>query len=295
VLWLFRDWEEHRIAAGKNALFDPAMLRNHVLRAGLVSFFFQYLLQAGLFFTVPLFLSVALGLTAVSTGAHLLPLSITLLAAAVGVPRFRPHASPRRVVRVGFLMLFLGIVVLVALLDVGAGPEIVTWPLLLAGAGVGALASQLGAVTVSAVSDEMSGEVGGLQNTITNLGASIGTALGGAILIGALTSAFLGSIQNNPDIPQRVSSDAQVELSAGIPFVSDADLQAALEKEHVPPKTADAVVKEYSDARLAGLRTSLSALAIIALIAMFATRRIPTTPATPASPDEVPATDGGSP
>jgi hypothetical protein len=39
------------------------------------------------------------------------------------------------------------------------------------------LASQLGAVTVSAVPDEQSPEVGGLQNTATNLGASLGNAL----------------------------------------------------------------------------------------------------------------------
>ena len=66
---------------------------------------------------------------------------------------------------------------MVAALDAGAGAEIVTWPMLLAGLGIGALASQLGSVTVSSVPDEQSGEVGGLQNTVTNLGASIGTAL----------------------------------------------------------------------------------------------------------------------
>src|SRR5437764_3087073 len=109
------------------------MLRNSILQAGLTSFLFQYLLQAGLFFAVPLFLSVALGLSAIATGVRLLPLSITLLLAAVGVPRVFPRASPRLVVRVGFVALFAGIVVLVAALDAGAGPEIVTWPLLLAG------------------------------------------------------------------------------------------------------------------------------------------------------------------
>ena len=84
-------------------LLDPAMLRNPTLRGGLIAFFFQYLLQAGLFFAVPLFLSVALGLSAIATGVRLLPLSITLLLAAVGVPRVFPHASPRRVVQIGFL------------------------------------------------------------------------------------------------------------------------------------------------------------------------------------------------
>ncbi|MBV8220455.1 MAG: MFS transporter, partial [Solirubrobacterales bacterium] len=79
ALVLFVFWENHRIARGLEPLIDPGMLRNPTLRGGLTSFFFQYLLQAGLFFCVPLFLSVALGLSAIATGVRLLPLSLTLL------------------------------------------------------------------------------------------------------------------------------------------------------------------------------------------------------------------------
>jgi Na+/melibiose symporter-like transporter len=290
VLRVFMWWELHRLKNGRAVLVDPAMLRIRTLRGGLISFLFQYLLQAGLFFTVPLFLSVALGLSAVATGVRLLPLSVTLLLAAVGVPRLFPDASPRRVVQIGFLALFAGIVILVVLLDIGAGPEIITWPMLLAGLGVGALASQLGSVTVSAVPDEQSGEVGGVQNTVTNLGASIGTALAGAVLISALTTSFLTGIQHNPAVPQDVASKAQVELAGGIPFLSDKDLQAQLDKAGVPPETADAIVEENADARIDGLRSSLSLLAVIALIALFATRRIPTQQPT-ASPAEGAASD----
>src|SRR6266699_1540268 len=275
VLRVFLWWENHRLARGDAALLDPAMLRNRTLRGGLTSFFFQYFLQAGLFFAVPLFLSVALGLSAIATGVRLLPLSLTLLLAAAGVPRVFPNASPRRVVRLGFLALFAGIVVMIAALDAGAGPEIVTWPMLLAGLGVGALASQLGSVTVSSVPDEQSGEVGGRQNTLTNLGASIGTALAGAVLISALSSSFFNGIQNNPKVPENVTSKAQVELAAGIPFVSDKDLKTALDKADVPPETADAVVAENETARLDGLRAALSVLAVLALIAVFFSRRIP--------------------
>ncbi len=275
VLRVFMWWETRRRDRGGAVLVDPAMLRNRTLRGGLTAFLFQYLLQAGLFFAVPLFLSVALGLSAVATGVRLLPLSITLLLAAAGVPKVFPDASPRRVVQIGFLALFAGIVIMVAALDAGAGPEIVTWPLLLAGLGVGALASQLGSVTVSSVPDEQSGEVGGIQNTVTNLGASIGTALAGAVLIAALTTSFLAGIQNNPDVPKDVSAKAQVELSAGIPFLSDKDLQAALDRAGVPAKAADAIVAENADARIDGLRSSLSLLALIALIALFTTRQIP--------------------
>ncbi len=276
VLRVFLWWENHRLARGDAALLDPAMLRNRTLRGGLTSFFFQYFLQSGLFFVVPLFLSVALGLSAIATGVRLLPLSITLLLAAAGVPRLFPNASPRRVVQIGFLALFAGIVIMVAALDSGAGPEIVTWPMLLAGLGVGALASQLGSVTVSSVPDEQSGEVGGVQNTVTNLGASIGTALAGAVLISALTASFLTGVRNNPAVPTDLASKAQVELAGGIPFVSDKALQTELDKAGVPPKTAAAIVDENADARIDGLRVSLSLLAVVALIALFFSRGIPT-------------------
>src|SRR5262249_37234534 len=141
-----------------------------------------------------------------------------------------PDASPRRVARIGFAALFAGIVILVAALDAGAGPEVITWPMLLAGLGVGALASQLGSVTVSAVPGAQSGEVGGLQNAATTLGPSIGTALAGAVLISALTASFLTGIKGNPAITQPLQSKAQVELASGIPFISDADLQRALDQ-----------------------------------------------------------------
>jgi hypothetical protein len=286
VLSLFLAWENHRVARGESALIDPALLRNMTLRGGLTAFFFQYLLQAGLFFAVPLFLSVALGLSAVATGVRLLPLSVTLLLAAVGIPKLFPNASPRRVVRLGFVALFAGIVVMIAALDAGAGPEIVTWPMLLAGLGVGALASQLGAVTVSSVPDEQSSEVGGLQNTLTNLGASIGTALAGAVLISALTSSFFSGIRDNPAVPNEVSNKAETSLAAGVPFVSDKQLETALEKEDVPQETVDAVVDENTTARLDGLRASLSVLAVMALLALLFSRRIPTRQpaASPADP-----------
>ena len=276
VLTLFVFWEGRRVRQHKGALVDPAMLRVPGFQAGLTSFFFQYLLQAGLFFAIPLFLSVALGLSAVATGVRLLPLSIALLAAAVGVPKVFPKASPRRVVRIGFGLLFVAIVILVAVLDVGSGADVVTWPLILAGLGVGALASQLGSVTVSSLPDSQSGEVGGVQNTLTNLGASIGTALAGTVLIAVLTTTFLGTVASDPAVPAAMASKAQVELSSGIPFVSDKDLSSALAQADVPAATADAIVADNTSARINGLRASLAVLALFALVGLALTRRLPT-------------------
>jgi MFS family permease len=276
VVWCFLAWENRVIARGGDPLIDLARLRNPQLRGGLISFFFQYFLQGGLFFAVPLFLSVALGLSAIETGVRLLPLSITLLLAAAGIPKLFPKASPRRVVQIGFLGLFAGLVVMVASLDAGAGAEIVTWPMILAGLGIGCLASQLGSVTVSSVPDELSDEVGGVQNTITNLGISVGTALTGAIVIAALTTSFLTGVQENSAVPATAKSQATTQLSGGAPFISDAELEAALKEAHVSPRATEAIVEENETARLAGLRTALAVLAILALIAVPLARQIPT-------------------
>ncbi|HSJ92797.1 MAG TPA: MFS transporter, partial [Gaiellaceae bacterium] len=208
VLWLFFRWLARVEKRGGEPLIRPAILQNRQLRGGLTMFFFQFLVQAGVFFVVPLFLSVALGLSALETGVRLLPLSFALLAAALGIPRLLPNVSPRRVVQAGIFALLAGTLVLLGGLEPGAGPEIVLVPMLLIGLGIGSLASQLGAVTVSAVPDEQSPEVGGLQNTATNLGASLGTALAGSLLIAALTASFLANIQESPDIPDSVKAQA---------------------------------------------------------------------------------------
>jgi Na+/H+ antiporter NhaD/arsenite permease-like protein len=93
-----------------------------MLRAGLNSSFFQYFIQGGVAFAVPLFLSVALGLSAIQTGVRFQPLSIALILAAMGVPKLFPQASPRRVVQLGFVALFAGLVIMVAALQEGGGP-----------------------------------------------------------------------------------------------------------------------------------------------------------------------------
>jgi predicted MFS family arabinose efflux permease len=276
LIWLFLRWEARVVERREEPLVDPALLRNKQLTGGLTMFFFQYLVQMGVFFVVPLYLSVALGLSALKTGVRILPLSLTLLAAAILIPRFLPDVSPRRVVRLGILALFAGAVVLMAALDADAGAEVVTVPLLLIGLGMGALASQLGAVTVSAVPDEQSAEVGGIQNAVTNLGASIGTALAGSILIAALTTSFLTSVEQNEAIPASVKSSATVELESGVPFLSDAQLQDALDEAGTSEEVTQAALDANEEARLDGLRAALAILAFSALLAMFFTQRIPT-------------------
>lgn len=276
VVYLFFQWQHHLIDQGKEPLVDPSLLAVPQLAGGLVMFFFQFLLQAGVFFIVPLFLSVVLELTAIQTGLRVMPLSLALLVAAAGVPKAWPHASPRRVVRLGLVLMLAGIVTLLSGIDLDANAGVVAVPMILIGLGIGALSSQLGAVTVSSVPTEQSGEVGGLQNTATNLGASIGTALAGSVLIAVLTSSAIAGLNTSADVPASVQDQASVELAAGIPFISDSQLEDALADTDLTASASDAIIETNREARVEGMDAALAVLALLAVVSLFFTRRVPT-------------------
>ncbi|MGX4710725.1 MFS transporter [Rhodococcus indonesiensis] len=278
VIYLFLRRETYLAKTGGEPLVDPALLKNSQLTGGLSMFFAQFLIQAGVFFSVPLFLSVVLELSALETGVRILPLSIALVLAAIGIPQLRPHANPRLVVRLGLGTMAVGILILVGGMDPGASAAVVSIPMLLMGLGLGALASQLGAVTVSAVPDSQSAEVGGLQNTATNLGASLGTALIGSILIATLTTSVIAGIENNPAVPESVQQQATTDMAAGVPFLSDTQLEGALADAGVDESTADAIVEVNSDARLEALQVAFAVTALLAVAALFGTGSLPRVP-----------------
>jgi hypothetical protein len=143
---------------------------------------------------------------------------------------------------------------------------------------MGALASQLGAVTVSSVPTSESGEVGGLQNTATNLGASIGTAFVGSVLIAVLTSSLIGGITDNPDVPANLKQEASVELASGVPFLSDVALEEALAEADVADDVAAEVVEDNRVARVQGLDAALAVLALLAAVSLLFTARLPDEP-----------------
>jgi EmrB/QacA subfamily drug resistance transporter len=284
VVYAFLRWEGRLEAAAVGhpdalqPLVRPSMLRNRQLTGGLGMFFAQFMIQAGAFFAVPLFLSVVLGLTPMQTGVRLVPLSIALLVTAIGIPKLWPRANPRRVVRVGLLVLIVGVGFLVTGMDPGADATVMNIPLVLMGLGLGALASQLGAVTVSAVSEKETAEVGGLQNTATNLGASIGTALIGSVLIATLSTVALTGVASSPEVSDAVKSQISTELIGGVPFVSDEQLSAALTAAGVSPAEIAAITDINATARLEALQIAFALVGMVAIGSLFITSRIPTRP-----------------
>ena len=159
-------------------------------------------------------------------------------------------------------------VILIAGVSPDAGAEIVAIPMLLMGFGIGSLASQLSAVTVSAVPESMSEEVGGLQNTALNLGASLGTALAGAVLIASLTTGVASGISTDPRISAEVKATATTKLIGQVPFVSNSQLDHALADAGISPSDAAAIKAVNTKARSDALDESLGVIALLEVVAL---------------------------
>src|SRR5436190_463024 len=64
------------------------------------------LVLAGTFFVLPLYLQIVLGKDALQTGIKILPISVTMMIAALAGPRLAVRLSPRRIVQIGLGLLF---------------------------------------------------------------------------------------------------------------------------------------------------------------------------------------------
>jgi EmrB/QacA subfamily drug resistance transporter len=278
LLLAFVAWQRHRAARGASPLVDPSLFANRQLNVGLSVLLMQYLVMMGMFFAMPLFLSLCLGLDAFDTGVRMLPLSLALVVTAPAVPRLLPRASPRRVVQAGLLLMRAASLLLAARLEDGADASITTLPFLLMGAGMGAMASQLGNVIVSSAPVERGSEVGGLQYTAQNLGSSLGTALVGAVVISSLATLTVEGIQASSALPQPTKQSLTAALGSGVEFVSDADVEAALTEAGLPPPERGAASEVYATARLDALRNGMVALSVFVLVALFLAARLPGRP-----------------
>jgi Na+/melibiose symporter-like transporter len=271
----FAAWEERRERLGRDALLDRSLLRIEQLRAGLTTLAMQQLILLGTFFVLPVYLQVVLGLDAFETGKRLFPMSVAMFAAAMAGPKLAAGIAPKRVAQAGLVALAAASVVLLGTINVELDKAEFAIALALFGVGAGLLLSQLGNVIMSSVDPSKTNEAGGLQGTAQNLGASLGTALIGAVLIAALTNGFQSRIEENPAVPAAVREQVVAATQKGIPVVPVADVeQAALEKG-TSQETATALAGDYGDAQLAGLKRAIGAVGVFALLGLWFTRKLP--------------------
>jgi hypothetical protein len=203
-------------------------------------------------------------------------MSIAMLVAALSGPKLGARFAPKRVAQLGLVAIAVAATMLVDTIDVELTGWDFSFALVIFGIGAGLLLSQLGNVIMSSVDQSKSNEAGGLQGTAQNLGASLGTALIGAVLLTALTAGFVSRVNNDQSLP--TSAQQQIEAVAtesGLEVVPVAEVEQAARDAGLSRRDAASVAASYGDALLDALKRALGAVAFLAFLGLVFTRGLP--------------------
>jgi MFS family permease len=170
---------------GRTPLVSVALFRNRTSNLGLVTQTVQWLVLQGVFFVISVFLQQERGYSAIQTGLALVPATIGILLSAGMAQRMASRHPQRLLVRAGFTVTLVGIVLLLVLARADSA-NWTMWPgLFLMGFGVGAMLTASVNVVQSAWPEEVQGDISGVSRSASNLGSSLGVAIAGSVLVAA--------------------------------------------------------------------------------------------------------------
>ena len=275
LLWGFVTWQRHREAIHRDPLVHLSLARIPPVRSGLIGLFSQNLILMGIFFVVPLYLQLVLGLNALETGIKMLPVSITMFATSAVGSRLSNRFPVRTIVRSGLIVTMAGALVLLSTIKPTLFDAAFAIGMGVLGIGMGLMVSQLGNVVQSSVEESGRSEAGGLQYTGQQLGSSLGVAFIGAIVLMGLTSTFIANVEHDPRISADVSAQVGVAAGSNTNFVSSSQVEAAAKESGLDGATTAALVDDYESAQLRALKAGLLAAVLLALISLGSTRELP--------------------
>ncbi|MFZ2511526.1 MAG: MFS transporter [Gordonia sp. (in: high G+C Gram-positive bacteria)] len=261
-------------AAGGAPLLRVSMLKIPALRSGLSVLLAQYLVVGAVFFIIPIYLQMTLGLDALETGIRILPLSVALVLFSILGTALVKRLPVRMIVRLGQLLLVVGTALLLGAVEVQLDSPWFRSGMFVLGAGIGMLASQLGNINLSAVDTSRSSEVGGVQGVAQNLGSSLGTALIGSVVVAVLTTSFAGNVASSA-LPDQVKTYVAQNSTEGVSIVSVADVQGFAESKGLSVADAGQAASIYAQSQVDGLRAAIFGLLALTVLSLVLSRNIP--------------------
>lgn len=274
VLGLFIWWEHHVGKQGKTQLVSLSLFKNKQFVYGTLTAAILFLSQSGIIFSVPVFLQAVKNYDALTTGLALLPLSLTLLVSAPLSAYICKFVAPKRLVQLGVLFAIAGSGWSAISLKVDS-----TWidlapGFLLFGAGVGFIMAQVSNLTLSSVNEEEAGEASGINNTIRQVGNTLGTAIIGSILLSSLAGNITGRVEASAKIPEETKAAVNLALkeqAADLGFGASAQLAGPVHD----PETHAELERIINESTVAANRRALAfgtAFLLLAVItSMFLT------------------------
>src|SRR5690349_6776261 len=217
-------WLVRRKRAGKPTLIDPDLFTSKLFRFGISEQMLQQIALGGAMIALPIYLQMVLEYNAMQAGLSLAPLSLSMFAVAVLAGKRAGKRRPAGIIRWGFVLLTAGLVVLIPIVPRADSGWYLLLPLVVAGAGLGLLVSQLNNYTLSPVSDERVSEAAGVNSAAGSFGLSFGLAFAGAIMLAALSLAFTTRAEDSDvlspaqqeQVAEALEDDAQLMSNSGL-------------------------------------------------------------------------------
>jgi len=276
----FLVWSRRRVALNKVPLLDLRVLESAKERAAVLAMFLIVSMEAATNFTVPLYIQIVQGRDSFQTAMAMMPFNLSVFFTAILIVRLYDRYSPRTIGSYAFVVVAAGAYWLTFVVSNDWATLPVILGLVAFGIGQGALVTLLFNVLVTSVPKELSGDVGSLRGTANNLAASVGTAVIGALVVGALSASVMRSITENPVI----TSDFTEQLNLdSINFLSNDRLEERLSQTTASPEQVAEAMRINEEARLRALKIAFFTLGSVALLAIFPCRMLPSY-----RPDEVP-------
>jgi MFS family permease len=269
----FFAWSKRRHSQGKSPLLALEVLDSPQERSATFCLFIIAALGPAVNFLIPLYIQIVQGNTSLETAVAVIPYSLAIFAATALVVRLFDRITPRWIGRIGFIVVSVGLTMLAFTIRNDWGTPLVILSLIVIGLGEGALLTLVFNVLVSASPKKLAGDVGALRGTTNNLATGLGTALASVLSVTLLSIIVLQSLANNPIVPYEVI-DEQVDLQ-NIDFVSNDQLDEALEEIDLTPVQEAQVVAINVESRLQALKLSFLVLAVIALLAIIPAGGLP--------------------
>jgi MFS family permease len=265
VLVFFVLWQNHQKKAKKEPLLDLSILKGRAAAIGLPTVMVLMFMQAGLLFVAPVFLQMSLGLSPLLSGVVILPLTVFLIATSQLTSKLTARYSPRALIRVGMLLIPVGIVIVWLMLQEKPAAWQMIPGFIVVGIGIGFANAPLLNMVQSSCPPESQGEISGANRAMSNLGGALGTAVAGAVLMSVLISSFGGLVLKNPVIPQSEKQHILQLLPKDAKTVSNAQVRQYLSAHAFDPRVGTALYDINQAARNKGLLSALLAVGILGL------------------------------
>jgi EmrB/QacA subfamily drug resistance transporter len=269
-------WLRRRKREGKPALLDIGLFASKYFRLGITGQTLQQIALGGMMIVLPMYLQMVLEYNALEAGLSLAPLSLTMFVVALLAGKKAAGRSPSKIIFAGFLLLAVGVGVLIPIVPRADSGWAMAVPLMVAGAGLGLLVSQLNNYTLAPIEEERVSEAAGVNSAGGSFGLSFGLAFAGAIMLASLSLVFTHMAESSKVLAPAEQQQVADALERNAEVMTNTELDQLLDGQ--PADVEAEILRINTDARPIALQIALLIplfAALLGLLNGFRMTRLP--------------------